>query len=224
MPIQDGKYVTPAWQNGSPPAITAEELTAIGQSIEQNESDIQDFSETLSNDIQNVENKINNNYFTKSQTLSTNTSQSLNISSNPIPDNAFVALKNLVDTAQNTANTAQATGNSAYNTAISRCRLETGYYIGSGTYGQNNQNSLSFSFDPKLIFIGANMLLQTGNNVMLIYQQTKNNGVTSYYGSGEALNLEVIWSGNTVKWYTSLKTPDCQLNIDGVYYYYVALG
>ena len=52
MPIQDGKYVTPAWQNGFQPAITAEELTAIGQSIEQNESDIQDFSETLSNDIQ----------------------------------------------------------------------------------------------------------------------------------------------------------------------------
>lgn len=41
MPIQSGKYVTPAWQNGGAPAITAEELTAIGQSIEQNQDDIE---------------------------------------------------------------------------------------------------------------------------------------------------------------------------------------
>lgn len=40
MPIQDGKYVTPAWQNGEAPAITAEELTAIGQSIEQDQTNI----------------------------------------------------------------------------------------------------------------------------------------------------------------------------------------
>lgn len=40
MPIQDGKYVTPAWQNGGPPAIDAAELTDIGNSIVQNQTSI----------------------------------------------------------------------------------------------------------------------------------------------------------------------------------------
>lgn len=57
MPIQDGKYVTPAWQNGGAPAITAEELTAIGQSIEQNAADIQ----SANNNIQTANSNIQQN-------------------------------------------------------------------------------------------------------------------------------------------------------------------
>lgn len=40
MPISDGKYVVPAWQDGGAPAITAQELTDIGQSIVQNQNNI----------------------------------------------------------------------------------------------------------------------------------------------------------------------------------------
>lgn len=35
MPMQDGQYVTPGWVNGQSPAISAAELTAMGQGIEQ---------------------------------------------------------------------------------------------------------------------------------------------------------------------------------------------
>ena len=52
MPIQDGKYVTPAWQNGGAPAITAEELTAIGQSIEQDQANIEDITPFASGALQ----------------------------------------------------------------------------------------------------------------------------------------------------------------------------
>lgn len=34
MPIVDGRYITPNWQNNSRPPINAEELTAIGQALE----------------------------------------------------------------------------------------------------------------------------------------------------------------------------------------------
>ena len=64
MPIQSGKYVTPAWQNGGPPAITAEELTAIGQSIEQNQTDIEENAtdiQTANNNIQTANNNIQQN-------------------------------------------------------------------------------------------------------------------------------------------------------------------
>ena len=36
MPIQDGKYVAPIWSNNAPPAIDADELNAMSQSIEGN--------------------------------------------------------------------------------------------------------------------------------------------------------------------------------------------
>ena len=34
MPIQDGKYIAPAWQNGGAPAIDADELNDICQTIQ----------------------------------------------------------------------------------------------------------------------------------------------------------------------------------------------
>lgn len=64
MPIQSGKYVTPAWQNGGAPAITAEELTAIGQSIEQNQDNIEQNAtdiQTANNNIQTANNNIQQN-------------------------------------------------------------------------------------------------------------------------------------------------------------------
>lgn len=64
MPIQSGKYVTPAWQNGGAPAITAEELTAIGESIEQNQDDIEQNAtdiQTANNNIQTANNNIQQN-------------------------------------------------------------------------------------------------------------------------------------------------------------------
>lgn len=40
MPIQDGKYVTPAWKDESAPPIDATELAAIGNSIMQDQANI----------------------------------------------------------------------------------------------------------------------------------------------------------------------------------------
>ena len=71
MPIQEGKYVTPAWQNGGPPAITAEELTAIGQSLEQDQTNIEENAQNIQINQQNIETlqstvqNINENYLNK---------------------------------------------------------------------------------------------------------------------------------------------------------------
>lgn len=45
MPFSDGRYIIPAWQNDGPPAITAEELTAMGQGI--NTAAVNDQNATL---------------------------------------------------------------------------------------------------------------------------------------------------------------------------------
>lgn len=41
MQIQEGKYVTPAWEDDSSPAIDAAELTDIGNSIMQDQTNIE---------------------------------------------------------------------------------------------------------------------------------------------------------------------------------------
>ena len=44
MPVSGGKYVAPVWQNGGPPALDADELNAISQSIMRNQGDIGDLN------------------------------------------------------------------------------------------------------------------------------------------------------------------------------------
>lgn len=71
MPIQDGKYVTPAWQNGGPPAIDAAELTDIGNSIVKNQTNILTNTQNIQTNQQNIETlqstvqNINENYLNK---------------------------------------------------------------------------------------------------------------------------------------------------------------
>ena len=64
MPIQEGKYVTPAWQNGGPPALDAAELTDIGNSIVKNQTDIEQNAtdiQTANNNIQSANSSIQQN-------------------------------------------------------------------------------------------------------------------------------------------------------------------
>lgn len=71
MPIQEGKYVTPAWQNGGPPAIDAAELTDIGNSIVTNQTNILTNTQNIQTNQQNIETlqstvqNINENYLNK---------------------------------------------------------------------------------------------------------------------------------------------------------------
>lgn len=44
MPVSGGKYVAPVWQNGGPPALDADELNAISQSIVRNQGGIGDLN------------------------------------------------------------------------------------------------------------------------------------------------------------------------------------
>lgn len=55
MPIQDGKYVTPAWTNESAPPIDADELTDIGNSIMQDQTNIESLQEDNTQNQSDIE-------------------------------------------------------------------------------------------------------------------------------------------------------------------------
>ena len=94
-------------------------------------------------------------------------------------------------------------------------KIEVGSYVGTGTYGSSNPNSLTFEFVPKLVIIPVNSI--SGWPVVAI------NGATKVYWSDNSNYFATFnWNGNTVTWYGS--SALYQLNNSGEEYEYIAIG
>ena len=104
-------------------------------------------------------------------------------------------------------------------------KIESGSYLGTGTSGAANPNSLTFAFAPKIVFIihatyGAEqyacILLPDGTAGVSLYRPSS---------TGSINNRELYNSraGNTVSWYSEDGADD-QANTESVIYNYVALG
>ena len=116
-----------------------------------------------------------------------------------VPDEAFVILKNLSDELKNSA-----------------VQLTSGTYVGTGTYGISNKNSLTFSFVPKLFVVMSDSGYYSPS---ILYCGQP--GKIGTYGAGVAFVL----SGNTISWYSSTNGGvSAQANESGVTYYYIAIG
>lgn len=112
-------------------------------------------------------------------------------------------------------------------------KIEAGSYVGTGTYGSSNPNTLTFSFAPKLVVISGTATNQFTDSLALISGNTKT-GAMGYNnlssGSGVfAGGIRVSWNKNSVSWYVddisnSNFSEHIQKNLEGQEYYYVALG
>ena len=94
-------------------------------------------------------------------------------------------------------------------------KIETGSYVGTGTYGSSNPNSLTFSFVPKFLMIARNN--DTNYGLLL-----NNNGFYIRTSATSLYRLYVTTSDNTIYWYSTEGTAN-QLNYSDTYYY-VAIG
>lgn len=84
--------------------------------------------------------------------------------------------------------------------------MAVGSYIGSGTFGQDSPNSLTFDFSPQMVIISG------GNKSLTISNTIKTDGGTVGY-------IE----GTKVTWYNSLGADE-QLNQSEITYTYIAVG
>lgn len=119
-------------------------------------------------------------------------------------------------------------------------QMETGSYVGTGTYGEDNPNTLTFGFEPKIVFL-TNARTNTNASVgpygapqmidISFLKKYANNSYIQYIGfgldssSGGAPNYFYSkWepSTNTLYWYNERYPIQC--NNDGATYYYIALG
>ena len=109
-------------------------------------------------------------------------------------------------------------------------------YIGTGTFGNGNPNSLTFDFAPKMVVV---MTLDYGSthdwgnalyNYGFVWIQGMTDVSTKYRSDSSSASAHIVYTsinGNTLSWYlkqTYSVSGDCQLNESGVKYIAIAIG
>lgn len=103
-------------------------------------------------------------------------------------------------------------------------KVQTGSYIGTGTYGPSNPSSLTFEFSPKILLLSGG-----GSRPDLFIADFF--GRTNIVLTGQ-LNLEqksITAKGKTISWwnnesYTGTSADAVQMNSNGILYEYIAFG
>ena len=92
------------------------------------------------------------------------------------------------------------------------CQIYTGSYVGTGTYGQSNPNTLTFPFEPKSVMIRGKPSYSAASTTMMLWWGG------DYQGSESSIKLV----GTTLTWYDN--NASMQNNATNITYYYIALG
>lgn len=110
-----------------------------------------------------------------------------------------------------------------------RALIQQGTYVGTGTYGEENPNELSFNFNPKIIIVIScsskevvqTIMLNGMTNSWVTGQGNLNNPSTSSAGFTRAA-LTISWENQKVVWFSS--GSQYQLNEAENTFNYVAIG
>lgn len=122
--------------------------------------------------------------------------------SSMVPDEALVALKNLID--------------GLTPKKIGAAKIAIGSYVGAGKSGE--ENSLTFNFEPKFVLVTADSIREY--RWLHLIRGMSITQTSQTYGS-----IDIRWAGNTVYWKTLAENnPSVQMNNNGVTYFYVAVG
>lgn len=98
-------------------------------------------------------------------------------------------------------------------------QIETGSYVGTGTFGASNPNTLTFSFSPKMVVVTAPSN-DFATHLILIYDSPST--VSLRGGSSAFADISVSWAGTSVSFYST--NANYQLNGNGTAYYYCGIG
>ena len=156
-----------------------------------------------------------------------------------VPDDVLEKLSNAVLIGSNNSLQNAAGNNIVIPSAQldSSVKIETGLYTGTGTYGQNNPNRLTFKGKPIVVFIvdhndpSSNHLMRVWMFPCFAYNRNNNEyddpgyfNIAESFGNGEG-QPEYIFakvSGTTLMWYGEDSAWD-QINQSTYRYYYFAL-
>ncbi len=97
-----------------------------------------------------------------------------------------------------------------------KARVQVVSYVGTGTYGSSNPNSLTFDFVPKAVFLFS---ADTYNKCFVAYGDT-----TGFvFDSDATVVLHVSWNGKNISWFNT-NNDLRQHNVSGYKYRAIAIG
>ncbi len=101
-------------------------------------------------------------------------------------------------------------------------RVVEGSYVGTGTYGVNNPNSLTFQMCPVLVMI-VSTTYPTLSCPMILMRPAVMTTLTP--GANGAKTVNLFWEDQAVEWYVGGGgSATDQANVQGQTYHYVAIG
>ena len=112
-----------------------------------------------------------------------------------------------------------------------KARVQVVSYVGTGTYGEDNPNSLTFDNLPEAIIFLGNVdssgsvynFIYTKEETRVLYPKIIPNGRNYVNGYGFGYGIYGKRDGNTISWY-STQNQDCQANRNGYTFYYLVLS
>lgn len=105
---------------------------------------------------------------------------------------------------------------------FANAKIQMGSYVGAGTYGSSNPNSLKFNFVPKVVILFTNTTTayeDCGNITTILFGINEK----AYFTDGTSNGICYLsYQDSTMNWYG--KGTATQLNSSGKTYYYIAIG
>lgn len=113
---------------------------------------------------------------------------------------------------------------------IGAVKIQTGSYVGTGTYGENNPTGITLPFTPKFIFIimdqsesypyyrTLGFLTEHSSIALISYTEKMNWLMMKEWGT------KVSWYANSYSSAQDARKPEFDLNLSGETYYYYAFG
>lgn len=118
-----------------------------------------------------------------------------------------------------------------FDNAVTAPKIETGSYVGTGTYGQANPNTLTFGFAPKFVwiyeFFRSDAWHDAGDASKIPFELIPEGEFGRKYPPSttpaHSANTYSKRVGSTLYWYNTDSDGD-QLNYSNSTYYYIAIG
>ena len=103
-------------------------------------------------------------------------------------------------------------------------RIQTGSYVGTGTYGVDNPCTLTFNFIPKLFYVQCSVVNKADRTGWMPYIWGSNFTLYIFDSSTSPVNsVDITTSENIIYWYAS-GGASSQFNSLNVTYNYIVIG
>lgn len=110
-----------------------------------------------------------------------------------------------------------------FDNAVTAPKIETGSYVGTGAYGANNPNTLTFGFKPKMVFMTDGRDNFDERYTMFFPWIESLKTINIFKVSQNDYQLNTTISGNTISWFTT-SNASFQWNEANRKYCYLAIG